>query len=510
MADSRDPLALLEKTTTSSASHDDGDENPREIKASSSGTEAGKSQDGDSDGGEEEGGSTASLSTILVRLGPDDFFNYGEDQMTDSSLERDAELRKDRVARRPETGFSEWSSSNLKITTASDQRLTAARRSDFGSGPREELQALARNFVNLLGPITLCVVLSVFFRWYLTRSPKEYEPDPPLRSGNSSVVTHIDAQVHLDFMSEFLDGITDSKVLQVLILVSIIIGMVVLVSLILVTAYYFQFYRTLNAFLILMTAFILSQLCLNIIGYLTSTPVDLIFTSILTWNVAVTGTLAIHGYIGPPVVARGYLIALSAYVAAKFATSFQVTVLWGLLGGLALWDFFAVLAPCGPLRILVETAKERGEMLLPSLVYTSGVLSANFGSNTDTTDQDDVIKSRHISVNPEEEFSDYYLASSSRSDSRPARQPLQLGLGDFIFYSLMVDISFSPTTVDMAIGTYLAVIVGLIITLLILLIQKRALPALPISIFLGAIVYFMMGFLTEPQNDLLQRKQVFV
>ncbi|KAE9411724.1 hypothetical protein Angca_007149, partial [Angiostrongylus cantonensis] len=43
---------------------------------------------------------------------------------------------------------------------------------------------------------------------------------------------------------------------------------------------------------------------------------------------------------------------------------------WALLVTLALWDLFAVLTPCGPLKLLVETAEERGEDLMPAIIYS--------------------------------------------------------------------------------------------------------------------------------------------
>eukprot|EP00250_Pteridium_aquilinum_P001324 c11533_g1_i1 orf=486-1367(-) len=74
---------------------------------------------------------------------------------------------------------------------------------------------------------------------------------------------------------------------------------------------------------------------------------------------------------------------------------------------------------------------------------------------------------------------------------------LKLGLGDFVFYSLLVGRAamYDLTTVY---ACYLAIIAGLGSTLVLLAVARRALPALPISIGLGVIFYFLTRLLMEP------------
>ena len=89
--------------------------------------------------------------------------------------------------------------------------------------------------------------------------------------------------------------------------------------------------------------------------------------------------------------------------------------------------------------------------------------------------------------------------ADNESDSSEFDLPdgIKLGLGDFIFYSVMVGRA-AMTDMLTVFSSYLAIISGLGLTLLILAVMKKALPALPFSIALGILFYFATRVILEP------------
>ncbi|CAO3655790.1 unnamed protein product [Mucor fragilis] len=264
-------------------------------------------------------------------------------------------------------------------------------------------------------------------------------------------------------------------------------------------------------------------------------PMDYLTMLFCTWNVAVVGVVAIF-WKSPLWVQQVYLVLVSAATSISMLRMPPWTT-WTVLIAVAIYDLFAVLCPAGPLRLLITMAEERQENI-PALVYSAGMASfdtqddfiggyrtqesnyaskhhkkwlpftnANKGYRPLDNDEPDDTPTSSIALSTLGQSNDIERHNSNQAtrnqdeeddeDEDDEMNAIKLGLGDFIFYSVLVGKAANTDSVTLCL-CIIAILTGLSLTILILTLNRRALPALPISILFGCITYAIAYSMTSP------------
>ncbi|XP_051165197.1 presenilin-1 isoform X2 [Leptopilina boulardi] len=347
---------------------------------------------------------------------------------------------------------------------------------------------------------------------------------------------------------------TSTKIWQALANSLILMVIIVTMTILLIILYKYKFYKVIHAWLMLsslMILFLFSILYCEEVLKAYNMPMDIITLTIILWNFGVVGMICIH-WQGPLQLQQAYLIFIAALMALIFIKYLPEWTVWAVLAVISIWDLIAVLTPKGPLRMLVETAQERNEPIFPALIYSSTIAYtfsmslAGYAetalvtveesgtedsvsstarereqNNERTTDTEDADRSARRAqevtenytvpgpVNPRELNAALQAAQRQRLIPNEERG-VKLGLGDFIFYSVLVGKASSYGDWNTTLACFVAILIGLCLTLLLLAIFKKALPALPISITFGLIFYFLTRVIVAPFADSLASEQVFI
>ncbi|CAB4419826.1 unnamed protein product [Rhizophagus irregularis] len=403
-------------------------------------------------------------------------------------------------------------------STATEPSFTNQRplsTNQFDDDQVDEFKFYMQQIYKIIKPVVLCILLSVLWVKISILAPN-FRPQHPTQQ---IIDTSEDASESAQIFNSFLTA-------------AVIIGNIIVVTIIIVCLFKYGFIKILIGFFMVVVL-----LLLGFMGYLLmmailqvfQIPMDYVTLSFALWNFAAVGLISVF-WKGPLLLQQTYLTIMSSLMAFSL-TNLSSWTTWILLALLAIWDLIAVLCPFGPLRILVESSRN-DKREIPALLYsvnavwlmaspglsnkfrkslssvssfqaTSGEeipLSENIrynrgeggasdegGINCDGTDENSQIPRRQSSsLQPQSQPPN----NVSYDDEEDERSGLKLGLGDFVFYSVLVAQAALFDWIT-TVACIVAVLTGLNTTIFLLAIYKKALPALPISIAFGMLFYFV-------------------
>ncbi|ORY51546.1 Presenilin-domain-containing protein [Rhizoclosmatium globosum] len=196
-------------------------------------------------------------------------------------------------------------------------------------------------------------------------------------------------------------------------------------------------------------------------------PFDYITFFFLLWNFVA----------GPLILQQSYLVVMSSLMVCFIFLCIHVDnpavppiTSWILLALLAVWDLIAVLCPYGPLRLLIE-ASQKHNREIPAILYSAGPTTMMASPDPSRSSQG---KNQQQPNNNNTNDND--------DDDEDGNGGMKLALSDWI--------STSSVTI--------ALLTGLNFTIFLLVIWRKALPALPFSIAFGLLFYFSTGVCLVP------------
>lgn len=369
--------------------------------------------------------------------------------------------------------------------------------------PRSILEWIGVDIVGVMSPVSICMATVVLIVYSLS-SPSSSAGPTQLRTAANLVYSESPS----DSLSDKIEGS--------LLNAAVFVSLVAAVTFLLLLLYYLNFTSFLHNYMRFSSFFVLSAMggsvFLSLLQHF-SLPLDAPSSLLLLFNFSAVGVLSLFSPGFPILLRQSYMVSLAVFVAAWF-TKLPEWTTWSLLVALAVYDLVAVLAPGGPLKLLVELASSRDEEL-PALVYEArptlsdraGILAGAVelqglsrdgeDGNADEEEEEEEERSPLVGSDSAEEMEMSPLVEIGNGREEVSRRGIKLGLGDFVFYSVLVGRAAMYDLMTVY-ACYLAIISGLGCTLILLSVHHKALPALPISIALGVVFYLLTRLLMEP------------
>eukprot|EP00613_Pedinella_sp_CCMP2098_P007387 CAMPEP_0171613510 /NCGR_PEP_ID=MMETSP0990-20121206/11809_1 /TAXON_ID=483369 /ORGANISM="non described non described, Strain CCMP2098" /LENGTH=206 /DNA_ID=CAMNT_0012177367 /DNA_START=94 /DNA_END=714 /DNA_ORIENTATION=+ len=192
---------------------------------------------------------------------------------------------------------------------------------------------------------------------------------------------------------------------------------------------------------------------------------------------------------------QGYLV-MTAVIMAWQLSNFEEWTGWCLLVSLALYDLCAVLTPCGPLKLLVSLMQEEGAEPMPGLLFEAELPNEEKIAPSFPSDNSSPLYQGGVEKLADQDFQKS-VSKFEDGDPENEKTTIKLGLGDFVFYSVLVSKAAGSGFIPW-VCCFMVILFGLGSTLGLLSVYHMALPALPISIALGVFFYFASVFLIVP------------
>mmetsp|Transcript_1766 Transcript_1766/g.4067 ORF Transcript_1766/g.4067 Transcript_1766/m.4067 type:complete len:687 (-) Transcript_1766:41-2101(-) len=259
-------------------------------------------------------------------------------------------------------GDDESASSSMSVSSSSSSY------SDRAIGVTEsELQYSIESFGAVFLPVSITMTLSALAVIFINT--------PESIAAGEQAYAQVYQVFNVDSESQTTVQTLGASVANTLIIVTAIGVMTFVVVLL----YKYRCLKILYGYLFLATAMLLGYFTSNMLIMFIQIygwwgrGMDKVSLGLIMYNYAAVGVVAIfYGKGLPRWLAQGYLITSSVCVAWQLSY-FDDWMAWTLLVMLALYDLFAVLSPCGPLKALAKMISEKGAPTLPGLLYEASL-----------------------------------------------------------------------------------------------------------------------------------------